>query len=372
MQVKVSNIRLEGYIDSETSIEFENTMLDLLHNGKKNVILDCKDLHYISDSGIGALLSVSKKFRDEKGVLVFYDFPNEIKNILEFLSMDESIIFTRDKDEAVEIISRTGIPQADPINPNDEKFEVSEKTDEIRETDVYPKPEDDLIENEEIIPDLELEENREDDQENFEPTKPDNGREKKVENQISDEKVARNVSSPDNSRDPDLKHRDERNSVGPASERTEKRESLTESPDSFQPEEEVILDQSFVQQNTSTSQNRSHMDNEHATRYQNNPESFHETPMQNYDDDIYDRGEVHQRSTYSTDHDRSSLRPESLSSSPSVNTSLSSSLEEKRANILVECKSCAKLSRVKRPGKYSCPHCSTKFYVDSNLEVFFK
>ena len=56
-------VTIEGRLDTSTAAEFESFMNDNLSN-EKNLILDCKELVYISSAGLRVLLSVQKKMKD--------------------------------------------------------------------------------------------------------------------------------------------------------------------------------------------------------------------------------------------------------------------------------------------------------------------
>ena len=56
-------VTIEGRLDTSTAAEFESFMNDNISN-EKNLILDCKELVYISSAGLRVLLSVQKKMKD--------------------------------------------------------------------------------------------------------------------------------------------------------------------------------------------------------------------------------------------------------------------------------------------------------------------
>jgi len=55
-QGKVSTFKLQGRLDSNTSQSFEKRLLDAISDGIKNVIIDFKDLDYISSAGLRVIL----------------------------------------------------------------------------------------------------------------------------------------------------------------------------------------------------------------------------------------------------------------------------------------------------------------------------
>ncbi len=102
-KILATHIKLEGYIDSETAIDFENSLHSLLLKGKKVVLLDCRMIKFISDAGIGALISVAKSFQEKQRCLVYYNFNEEVQKLLDFLNIQEEVHFATDHKHALQI-----------------------------------------------------------------------------------------------------------------------------------------------------------------------------------------------------------------------------------------------------------------------------
>jgi anti-sigma B factor antagonist len=73
----------KGRLDSTTSDEFEKKLLGLVTAGETNLILDFKDLDYISSAGLRVLLKAAKELKRKNGRLVFCAVKDYIKEIFE-------------------------------------------------------------------------------------------------------------------------------------------------------------------------------------------------------------------------------------------------------------------------------------------------
>ena len=74
-----------GYLDAHTIEQFENSIGDFLNNGCNNIILDLKELTYISSAGIGLLMSLTQKLRSNGGELILINPSEKVYNILTLL-----------------------------------------------------------------------------------------------------------------------------------------------------------------------------------------------------------------------------------------------------------------------------------------------
>lgn len=130
-KIEAIHIRLEGYIDHDTCIDFEDSLSSFLEKGKKFILLDCRNVKYISDAGIGALIATSRKFENNNGCLVFYDMPDELSRIIEFLNLGESLVLAANKEEALGYLKRCAALNQDGASTlqDEPPVELDEKPD---------------------------------------------------------------------------------------------------------------------------------------------------------------------------------------------------------------------------------------------------
>ena len=66
---KVHVMDLRGYLDAHTAPNLEEAFQKLLKEGKFNILVNCKDLAYISSAGLRVLLAYSKLLKKSGGRL---------------------------------------------------------------------------------------------------------------------------------------------------------------------------------------------------------------------------------------------------------------------------------------------------------------
>ena len=76
-----SIVNVFGRIDVDTCQQFESSLNGLLENGSRNVIVDLKDLEYISSAGLRAVLSVAKLLKGLGGVLKLCGARGPVKDV---------------------------------------------------------------------------------------------------------------------------------------------------------------------------------------------------------------------------------------------------------------------------------------------------
>lgn len=67
----VSVLALTGRMDAITTCVFEDACRQLLETGKTTVVLDLKNLEYISSAGLRGILGMVKALKAASGVLAF-------------------------------------------------------------------------------------------------------------------------------------------------------------------------------------------------------------------------------------------------------------------------------------------------------------
>ena len=79
-------IKLEGRLDTITSPDLEKELGDL--NGINSMILDFKNLEYISSAGLRILLSCQKKM-NAQGTMVIKNARSEIKDVFDMTGFSD-------------------------------------------------------------------------------------------------------------------------------------------------------------------------------------------------------------------------------------------------------------------------------------------
>lgn len=109
MEIKVENMKrcelvtLSGQIDSATAPELEQTLLDLIDAGKRNLVLNFRDVTFISSAGLKALLAAQIKTRRklQAGDVVISEITPNLKDTLDLVGLHHLFKFYEDDVQAV-------------------------------------------------------------------------------------------------------------------------------------------------------------------------------------------------------------------------------------------------------------------------------
>ena len=72
---------LSGRLDTAVSQEVATQLQPLVDNANKTIILDCKELEYISSSGLRIFLTIRKAAATKGGKVIVKDISTEIRQV---------------------------------------------------------------------------------------------------------------------------------------------------------------------------------------------------------------------------------------------------------------------------------------------------
>ena len=128
---EISVISVNGYIDTTTASELEESLKRLLGKGRYNIVIDLSGVNYISSAGWGIFISEIKKIRENGGDLKLASMVADVYEVFELLEFQTILESFDSVDEAVasyggSTSDRTG----DSMQKGDEeKLEVSSPND---------------------------------------------------------------------------------------------------------------------------------------------------------------------------------------------------------------------------------------------------
>ena len=106
-QKKGSAIVLEisGRLDATNSSTLENKLFKLMNSGENNIIIDCKELDYISSSGLRVCLVGLKKITAAKGNFLLCSMKDNIKQIFDISGFTRIFKIFPSQEEALNLIN---------------------------------------------------------------------------------------------------------------------------------------------------------------------------------------------------------------------------------------------------------------------------
>ncbi|MDD4857158.1 MAG: anti-sigma factor antagonist, partial [Candidatus Krumholzibacteria bacterium] len=98
-------LRVKGHLDSSSAGELEGILESVYEYGYRKIIVDLKDVTYISSGGWGIFTGRVKSLREGEGDVVLVGMSSEVYDIYELLGFQEIIMQFADVGEAVRYIS---------------------------------------------------------------------------------------------------------------------------------------------------------------------------------------------------------------------------------------------------------------------------
>ncbi len=97
----VTLLTVKGSMDTNTISEFDRNFRSALGENQFKLVVDLKDVYYISSAGWGLFISEIKRIRGENGDLVLAGMSPDVLNVFELLQFDTILKFFPDVETAV-------------------------------------------------------------------------------------------------------------------------------------------------------------------------------------------------------------------------------------------------------------------------------
>lgn len=97
---------LRGFVDKQTVHVLDQSIARLVEQGRNNLVVNCKDLTYISSDGIGVFLSHLFKIRKAGGGIRFCCMHREARTVMDVLGLGKILPVHATEDEALREFQR--------------------------------------------------------------------------------------------------------------------------------------------------------------------------------------------------------------------------------------------------------------------------
>jgi anti-sigma B factor antagonist len=98
----INIFKLNGRLDSNTSQGFENKIFQAIDDGSKSMIIDFKDLDYISSAGLRVILKATKALKREEGKMMLCDMQDYVKEVFEIAGFDSFLSIVSTMNDALQ------------------------------------------------------------------------------------------------------------------------------------------------------------------------------------------------------------------------------------------------------------------------------
>jgi anti-sigma B factor antagonist len=101
-QSGINIFKLNGRLDSNTSQGFEKKIFQAIEDGSKSMIIDFRDLEYISSAGLRVILKATKALKREEGKMMLCDMQDYVKEVFEIAGFDSFLPIVGTMDDALQ------------------------------------------------------------------------------------------------------------------------------------------------------------------------------------------------------------------------------------------------------------------------------
>jgi anti-sigma B factor antagonist len=101
-QGEVVVVEVEGQLIVGNRNEFKQKVLDELERGARKVLIDFARTGYIDSSGLGVLVTLSRRIREEGGELRLANLNDDLKTLFELTKLDTLFQISDTKERALQ------------------------------------------------------------------------------------------------------------------------------------------------------------------------------------------------------------------------------------------------------------------------------
>lgn len=103
-QDSINIVSLKGRLDAGTSGQLEETLNALVEAGEPKVLVDCRELDYISSAGLRVLLAAAKQFKKLNGSIALSSLNPNVKQVFEISGFTSIFPIYGTREEAVDAL----------------------------------------------------------------------------------------------------------------------------------------------------------------------------------------------------------------------------------------------------------------------------
>lgn len=97
-------IHVKGDVDAGSSIKLDTAIAEAANTGETKIIINCKELNYISSAGLGVFMSYLQDFEHKSILFVLCHLSEKVFNVFRVLGLDELIQIVPTEEDAKNLI----------------------------------------------------------------------------------------------------------------------------------------------------------------------------------------------------------------------------------------------------------------------------
>ena len=101
----VTVVAIDGRVDTNTANSLEAKLTGLFNSGKNRVILDCRNLAYITSAGLRVLLRIGKLADKNDGKFALCNMSTEVRRVLDLGELSDLFAIFSSREDGVAKLS---------------------------------------------------------------------------------------------------------------------------------------------------------------------------------------------------------------------------------------------------------------------------
>ncbi len=102
-----SVVEPSGFINAHTVRQFEGALESLVQEGRFTILLNCKELNYISSAGLGAIMGLIETVRENKGDILLCNLQENVFAIFDTLGFTQLYrVFPSEEDALASLLEQ--------------------------------------------------------------------------------------------------------------------------------------------------------------------------------------------------------------------------------------------------------------------------
>jgi len=97
----VDVLELKGYLDAHTAPKLEEAFQNLLKSRRFNIVVNCRDLSYISSAGLGVFMAYIEDVLKNSGDIKLSNMSAKVYNVFDLLGFPLLYEIVKDEQDAV-------------------------------------------------------------------------------------------------------------------------------------------------------------------------------------------------------------------------------------------------------------------------------
>ncbi len=93
-------LTIDGELDASSCLVLDESIQQVVSENEKKILVDCKQLSYISSAGLGVFMSYLQDFAANDIRMVLFNLNPQVKEVFRILGLDNLLKIVTNKDEA--------------------------------------------------------------------------------------------------------------------------------------------------------------------------------------------------------------------------------------------------------------------------------